>query len=454
MATSVTILSHLSPRLIVVPAPETEITAQEVVNFCRDWEDDAGMSYPPLLSAAGKEELGGGVLVGITATLQNAQIYFEARSTPRIPTGTCTTADSKGEVLIASASTFITDGVIRGDTVFNSTDLSMATVLTVDSETQLTMMPLTGGSLNTWSVSDGLRVFNNEQCDISGGNVVAVDENDLELSSVLQSPLTQVVRTSSSSATLQELQDIQYASYAGGVWYDVNGTAGTTYPTGTERQPVNNFVDGLSIAGERGFNTFYIRGDATIDAGLDFTDYVFIGQGENLSLLTISASADVLNCTFAQATVQGTLDGESRIEDCSLLSLNFVSGVIKRCTLNEDTITLAGSAEAQFINCQSGVAGATTPVINCGGSGQPLVMNNYNGGITLMNKTGVDAASINLTSGQIILLSSVTNGSIVCRGTGTLTDNSAGATVVDELVSVDAIAAENTAVLLGTASYP
>lgn len=71
------------PRIITVLAPDVAISVQELVNFCREWEDKPeNLSYPFLIAAAGKEDIGGGVLVGITATLQNAKIAFEARSGP------------------------------------------------------------------------------------------------------------------------------------------------------------------------------------------------------------------------------------------------------------------------------------------------------------------------------------------------------------------------------------
>ena len=78
----------VSPRIITVPeADGTEITIQSLVNQIRDWEDNqANLSYDHLLFASGKDDLGGGVLVGITARLINAKLKFEARASPT----TCT----------------------------------------------------------------------------------------------------------------------------------------------------------------------------------------------------------------------------------------------------------------------------------------------------------------------------------------------------------------------------
>jgi hypothetical protein len=67
----------VSPRIITVLAPDTAITMQELVNQVRDWEDEqTDMEYDHLIDASGKQPLGGGVLVGITVTLRNAQLAF------------------------------------------------------------------------------------------------------------------------------------------------------------------------------------------------------------------------------------------------------------------------------------------------------------------------------------------------------------------------------------------
>jgi len=61
------------------------------------------MQYPRLISAAGKEDLGGGVAVGITVTLQNAKVAFESR--PGSDYVQCTIAGGNLVALDASANT-------------------------------------------------------------------------------------------------------------------------------------------------------------------------------------------------------------------------------------------------------------------------------------------------------------------------------------------------------------
>src|SRR3989304_4614580 len=75
---------EVSPRIITVAAPSVTITIQDLHDTCRDIEDNLPESTPfdHLIDSAGKEPLGGGVLVGVTATLQNAKLAFEARPGP------------------------------------------------------------------------------------------------------------------------------------------------------------------------------------------------------------------------------------------------------------------------------------------------------------------------------------------------------------------------------------
>ena len=71
-----------SPRVITVAAPSTVVEIQDLVDTLRVLEaEQTNLTYPPLLTAAGKESLGAG-FVGITVTLQNAQVAFEPRPGP------------------------------------------------------------------------------------------------------------------------------------------------------------------------------------------------------------------------------------------------------------------------------------------------------------------------------------------------------------------------------------
>jgi len=235
--------------------------------------------------------------------------------------------------------------------------------------------------------------------------------------------VNQVSVRSFNSAGMTSSPAIEYASYNGGVTVDVvNGVAGTVYNKGTPQNPVNNMQDAILIANYRGFITFYINNNITLDIGTDFSKFRFIGSSKTLSTITITDNANVENCEFYDAEVKGTLDGGNVLRGCLIKNLNYVNGFIEQCVLGSGTITLGGNAEAHFLDCWSGVVGSSTPTIDMGGSGQGLGLRNYNGGIKITNKSGPEKISIDLNSGQVILGSDVTAGEIIIRGIGKVTD--------------------------------
>ena len=249
--------------------------------------------------------------------------------------------------------------------------------------------------------------------------------------------LNSVSIRSANSAGLVQTREIEYSAFQNQVTIDVlNGTSGTIYPIGTIQSPVNNLTDAKLIASVRGINSLFIIGDATFDATADFAGFHITGHSLHDSTVTIEPDANVEHCEFRDCIVTGTLDGGNILERCSISDLNYVNGLIIECLLNPGTITLAPDLEnnaAHFLNCWSGVPGLSTPTIDMGGNGPALGMRGYNGGIRLINKTGTEAVSIDLNSGQVILDSTIANGTIVVRGVGMLTNNAVAPAIVNSV---------------------
>jgi hypothetical protein len=218
---------------------------------------------------------------------------------------------------------------------------------------------------------------------------------------------------------------LQHDIFGREVHYDaVNGKAGTIYPAGTPLQPSNNFPDTNIIAASRGFNRIHIYGDATLDTGDDITGLTLLGQNAERTKITILAGAETANCEILECFVEGILDGGSILRNSVIEDLDYINGFVHQCMVNPGTITLGGTGTAYFLDCFSGVPGPGTPTIDFGGSGQALAMRNYSGGIKLTNKTGPESVSIDLDPGQCVIdLSTVTNGQIVVRGVGKLSDH-------------------------------
>jgi len=335
--------THLSPRVVEVLPPTTNTTVQEIVDTLRDWEDD-NLSYERLISAAGKENLGGGVTVGITATLQNARLMFSGRTVPIGDVGLCTADNVKGDTLVASAGSFITDGIYKGCTVFNLDSVSMAGVSEVVSETELKMFPLSGGTRDDWADGDRYMTYPNVQCNILGGNLVAVDDTGSELSPVMQSPNVQIVRSSSSSATISDISsilwDVIFVS-------DHTGVAGTDYPIGTAGTPVNNLTDALAIARREGITKFNGRGTFIVEES--FSEGTAVS--DNILLLTLDLNGQhVVNSDFSNMILIGDCAEPIRADRCIINGMENLAGVFSECGL-QGNISCDQTEWARFFAC-------------------------------------------------------------------------------------------------------
>lgn len=440
-----------SPRVAEVAEPSTEFIAQDIVDTLRIREESfRGQSEDKLVNASGKEDLGGGVSVGITVELQDTLVAFEGRTTPAqigiVTTGFPTPVNNQ-LLLIDSNATFITNEIHRGSLVINFTDESIAEVTEIQSETILRTKVLVNGSTNVFNLNDSYQVFNVIQCDLTGGNVVAVDENDNSISPVLPTAFTQVIRTASSSATTQNQVALNFATYQNRVAVDQTSIyTGTKFPVGTSFQPVNNFADAHEILDTLGFDTIKINGSATITSedfghgGTDVHGVIFEGGNQITNVLTVDPGATIDNCVFKSVFITGTLDNENIIRDSIVGSLVSLDGFVERSLLI-GTITLGGAGRTDFIDCWTDVAnnGVT---IDMGGSGSIMSTQKFAGVMTITNKTGPESAVFDLNQGSLIIDSSVTNGTITVIGVGLLTDNSTGSTIVDSfLLNNDTIAA-------------
>jgi hypothetical protein len=426
---------RLSPRIITIDSAYTDITVTDLHETLLDLEDDIeGMLWPHLRNTSGGEALGGGVTVGITVELQDAQVEFEARVNP-LESGTATSASSPGAdgfmTLTDTAATFQTNLVARGDLIVNVTDGSQASVVEVQSETVLKLVNLTGGTDNDFDISDVYDVYDVVQCRVSGGNLVAVDSVGSEISPVFPSFGTQVLTTSSSSATALSQQTLEQALFIEGVVVDtVNGYAGTgsidNNPIGSRQAPSNNITDAKSIADTRGVPKFRLASSLTL-SGVDLSDgYGFAGDSP-FYILTADPSANVSNCSMENLTLVGELDGLNLVQNCSINAVTSLSGFIDKSALNS-TVSLSGTTS--MFSCYSNVPGSGYPVVTTGSNS--LVLRDYGGSIGLSGVTGGDH-SVGIAGGRLLLDNTCTGGTVHARREPfDIVDNSAGTTLLDE----------------------
>jgi hypothetical protein len=287
-----------------------------------------------------------------------------------------------------------------------------------------------------------IRPYNSSHRLIINGNLYSEDGTDPFLDTIGTHTVRIMQQVSSLvDSTIQQLPEIEYASFNGGITVDAASSySGTNYPVGTPQAPVNNLIDALAIAVDRGFTSFFIMGDITIDDSLSFEGMAFVGESQIKSTLTVETNADVEDCHFYDAHVTGVLDGGCKLKNCMITDLNYINGIIEQCLLEPGTIILGGSQEAHLVDCWSGAIGVSIPYIDMGSSGQDLIIRNYNGDIGIKNLSGSNGVSIDLNSGSVTLDNDLTNGTIKVRGVGNVIDNSSGASIdTDELVNPDNI---------------
>lgn len=265
--------------------------------------------------------------------------------------------------------------------------------------------------------------------------------------------VNQVSVRSQNSAGLISSPDIEFASFNGGVTIDtINGFSGTIFPTGTERKKSNNISDALLIADYRGLRKIYLHSDITLGSDADMDEFIIVGLSHVETQVTIDADANVHGVTIRDCEITGTLDGDTVLEYCVVSDITYLNGHVHNCSLI-GTIVLGGGNDAYINNCTQ-LDMNTIPVVDMGGSGQDLVMPNYEGIIRIENLTGANKIGIGLVAGEIILNSAtVTSGAIQVGGIGYLRDESGnniasgtwnGVTIINGLVSNENIAKATT----------
>ncbi len=454
----------LDPRIVTVPITDgVSITIQSLHDQIRDWEDrQDSLAYPRLVLSSGKEDLGGGVAVGITSTLQNTQVEFEGRTTVS-QAGTVTTPDAAGETLIDSGATFEANNVERGDLIINFTDLSLTVVVRVESEQELITKPLLGGGDDQWDSSDVYRIYDVVRCNISGGNLGAIDTAGDAIDPISPTVNTQIVRASSSSATLLEaaestsdanlkyLIESQRPGHAatGDIFY-WSPTDGNDSNDGTTPALATlTFAAAYALTADSNNDVVMAIADAigtttvvTEQIVLD-KDFTYLrGPGENFQIAPVT---DVLPVSI---TAQGAeFSGFRVVGLAGSGTTNAITVSNRNVLLSSLLIETAGDQGIEF-NSDSSTSIVDTVVINDSES-NGILINHPCKEIIVMNSK-FDSNGQNVASSGIQLLSNVAPTTRLNSITGNqFTNNSAygvdiGSGVVRTILGQDNIFGENT----------
>jgi len=154
------------------------------------------------------------------------------------------------------------------------------------------------------------------------------------------------------AAGLINNQAIEFSSFNGGVTINpLSSNVGTIFPTGTPQKPVNNFADAKIIADTRGFNKFFIIGNATLDSGDNVENFTIEGDGVTRTTITVLPGALTQNVDLVNATVTGVFDIEGTFKNCRIVDISFVQADIYDCVLLGEII-LTGSGTTSIYNCK------------------------------------------------------------------------------------------------------
>jgi hypothetical protein len=254
------------------------------------------------------------------------------------------------------------------------------------------------------------------------GNLIAEDES-LPLTTPTLGAFTVLINGIQpiTQGTGDILLQTQIGGYGGIVVYDViNGIAGTAFPVGTHNVPSNNLTDTLAIAASVNADTIEVNGLLTLDQ--DLTKFKIKGStNSRLDRLSISGF-DIDECAVEDMEVAGDGQGTVEMFRCNLDNISGMVGTFWECGFM-NTVTLA-TGVSHFIDCFSEVQGNTKPVFNCNNVLVDVGMRRYTGGLSVTNSNNAaNDLSFDLLSADLLLNASVTEGDIVVRGIGTLTQN-------------------------------
>ena len=215
----------------------------------------------------------------------------------------------------------------------------------------------------------------------------------------------------------------------------VNGVAGTDKTPaggiiGTRQTPSNNIADSKQICLNRGLNIInFITPYTIVDEDLS-TGYALTGDSPFL-VLDINPAADVTNCSVELLTLQGEMDGLNRVEDCRILNITAVSGMLHKIAL-AGNVTISGPTLIMESYSNWTGEGHTDFVVGS----NTLEVRDFHGSFGVSLMTG-GVHSIGITEGRLIVDANCTGGTIYLRGTPyEVVDNSNGAvTIINQTLS-------------------
>lgn len=238
----------------------------------------------------------------------------------------------------------------------------------------------------------------------------------------VQSSRSQVVNPAGDAVTAA-------SGFQGGVWVHTSSAfSGTTYPTGTSVEPVNNIADAVTIANTYGLREILLLDSVTLNEDVSYFTIRSKGSGVGV---TVNSAANVLHTTFDGVDVNGYFDGPAHISNGDIAEIldGFV-GDIHKCHISTGIVCIG---DVSIADSYSGVAWQGGAYLDYDGLVLANQIRNWSGTISVRNMVAGATLSVNLGAGRVVIEASCTGGSIKVVGVGEpIQDNSGGAVTIDE----------------------
>lgn len=258
----------------------------------------------------------------------------------------------------------------------------------------------------------------------------------------------------SAGRRLRNIQDFGIYDMAS-VWVDeVGGTSSGTIDgeDATVTNRADDFDNAQTVAISVGLDTVHVQAGNSITLTAGIANFRIWGANYDLAL----GGQAISGCIIENATVTGTGTGSAQFTNCIVGAATIDPSRLVLCSLT-DTLTIGSAGNYQFIQCQSGVAGASTPTVDLGAAvgATTVEFRRWSGGLTLNNVQAGDVVSIDVVSGGTITVNG-TGGTVVIRGMCNVVDGSGGSvsisstSVLNQLVVADQVWEETLADHSGT----
>ena len=225
------------------------------------------------------------------------------------------------------------------------------------------------------------------------------------------------------------------------VYDSVNGQAGTAWPIGTHKYPVNNLTDAITIMNNRKIDMLKIHDDLVVEATHDISKKTIETMGIMGTTITFQAGCTANRTAIRYANVEGELtNGDVLLmEACTVLNLENFSGVMNNVAFGDGAEIIVGNW-ATIIQGTAGGDPTNEPEINVGTASVNL--SHITGNIKIKGKTGGTRTVVNMTSGNLLISNTCTAGTIQVLGTGRIEsdDSGVGCKVdIEGFISIDNI---------------